>query len=337
MTARVGEDEARSVFAGRQHARYIRPDVPYHVISRVFQGRHLLRPCAALNRIIIGVLGRGLYLYPQVRLYAYAFMSNHMHLALQAPADQMAAFVGFVKREISRRWGGHPACRWPGTMWHEYLATALPTPESQLACFEYILSQGVKEGLVARSELWPGVHCARQVLAGAAIRGEWFDATSYSRAHDASTRSTRPTTVRRADYYRSYEVALAVLPVWSKLSDAQRRDRARELLDRIEALGRRARGDRPPLGAKRIIRTPLERRTDLPQVPWFQRRRRMICWADGREPQAREYIAAHWQFQRAYRAASIRFREEDTGIEFPEWAFLPRLIRVARGTESPPA
>ena len=45
-------------FAGRHHARYFRPDVPYHIISRVFQGRFLLRPGARLNSVIAGVIGR---------------------------------------------------------------------------------------------------------------------------------------------------------------------------------------------------------------------------------------------------------------------------------------
>ncbi len=68
-----------------------------------------------------------------------------MHMMLQGPAHQVPAFVGFVKREISRRWGGKPWINWPGTMWHGYLATALPTVESQENCLAYILSQAVKE------------------------------------------------------------------------------------------------------------------------------------------------------------------------------------------------
>ena len=69
------------LFVGRHHARFHTSDVPYHVISRVFQGRCLLVPSAPLNRSIYGVLGRAQTLWPHVKLFAYAFMSNHMHLA----------------------------------------------------------------------------------------------------------------------------------------------------------------------------------------------------------------------------------------------------------------
>jgi len=83
-------------YAGTHHARFIDPGVPYHVISRVFQGRCLLAP----------------------------------------------------------------HCDWSGTMWDEYVATALPTADSQAQCLRYILGQGVKDprraSLKAR---WIGLAC----------------------------------------------------------------------------------------------------------------------------------------------------------------------------------
>src|SRR5690606_30121905 len=104
-------------FAGSQHARFIAPDVPQHIIARVFQGRHLLRPSPLLNSIIVGVVGRALEVYTEVLLFAIAVLSNHLHMEAQGPADQMAGFVGYIKREISRRWGGTPGIDWPGSMW----------------------------------------------------------------------------------------------------------------------------------------------------------------------------------------------------------------------------
>ena len=134
--------------AGRHHARMLRADVPYHIISRTFQGRHLLRPCADLNNIIVGVLGRARDVYPGTHIYAFAFLSNHVHMMLQGPTDELPRFIAYVKREISHRWGKHSSVRWKGTMWQTYKATALPTPKSQQICLRYILGQGVKEDLV---------------------------------------------------------------------------------------------------------------------------------------------------------------------------------------------
>jgi hypothetical protein len=38
-----------------------------------------------------------------------------------------------------------------------------------------VLAHGVKEGVVARVEEWPGVHCAVPLLTGAPVVGTWFD------------------------------------------------------------------------------------------------------------------------------------------------------------------
>jgi REP element-mobilizing transposase RayT len=169
--------DAVEVFAGRHHARFIPEDVPQHIISRVFQGRHLLRPGKELNNIIAGVVAKAGKEFPDVVVYAYAFLSNHIHLQLKGPSYQIADFVGYIKREITVRWGHRPDVRWRGTMWERYLSTALPTGESQVRCLKYILSHGVKEGLVSKCHLWPGVHAAKQLLSGTPLRGEWFNAT----------------------------------------------------------------------------------------------------------------------------------------------------------------
>src|SRR5512147_349534 len=117
--AGVKRNEKLSLFAGQHHARLIDERVPFHVISRVFQGRHLLRPCTELNDLAIGVIARARELFPSVKLYAVAMMSNHLHMMLQGPSNEVPFFIGFIKREISRRWGSRPDVRWPGTMWHE--------------------------------------------------------------------------------------------------------------------------------------------------------------------------------------------------------------------------
>jgi REP element-mobilizing transposase RayT len=313
----------RVAFACVRHARFIDSDVPLHIIAEVFQSRHLLRPCERLNSIVVGVVGRALERYAHVRLYAMAFLSNHAHFMLQGPPNEVPGFVGFIKREISRRWGRDPEVAWRGTMWKpRYTATALPTAESQIHCLKYVLSQGVKEGLVAHPEEWPGVHCARSLLRGVPLSGRWLNATGYSRALDGQCRRKRPKPVPREDYLRAYEVRFATIPAWRDLDAAAAQRAVRSVVDAIVAEAATARGGRPPLGRRRIERMPLDHRSEITATPWVVRRRRMICWSSPDAPETREYVARYWLFQRTFREAAIEDARE-YGASYPPGAFAP--------------
>lgn len=331
----LDRDSAARLFAGKHHARYVEAEVPVHVISRVFQGRHLLVPSPRLNSLIGGVLGRGLRNF-KVHLYAIAVLSNHVHMMLSGEAQQVAAFVGFFKREISRRWGGDPEIDWPGAMWEEYDATSLPTEEDQEHCLRYILSQGVKEGLVRRAEEWPGVHCSRHLATGRNIKGVWLDSTSYGQACRAEARKL-PANRRRIDrraFGEEQTVVLDPIPAWRHLTARHQRARIRSMLAAIELEGRTARKGRPPLGRRRILETSRERRTSPPRPPWFGERRRMICWSNPRSVETRAYLRRYWEFQRAFREASERLRGGELGVPFPIGACRPAIY--ARGA-APPA
>lgn len=326
--AKSGIDATRNVeaarpHAGGHHARFLPPDVPVHVISRVFQGRHLLRPCKQLNDLIVGVMARGRLVYPGVRIYAVAFMSNHVHWLLQGPTREVPAFIGYVKREISRRWGSAANVGWEGTMWHEYVATALPTAESQEHCLEYILSQGVKEGLVDSPEQWPGVGSARALRVRVPLRGEWFDGSAYARARDVESRKVHPAAVRRNNYFQRAEVWLDPLPAWTDRPVEQQRAEITAMIVRIVGNARRSRGGKRPLGANAVRRVSLHRRTSLPAPPWFEHRRRMICWDNPRRPEVQAFLARYWIFQEAFRAASDLFCGGNRMAEFPDGAFKP--------------
>ncbi len=321
MSTSANRSSGNQRFVGRHHARFIDGSVPFHVVSRVFQGRHLLRPSRELNSIVVGVFGRALELYSQVQLYALAVMSNHIHIMLQGPPHQVPAFVGFIKREISRRWGHRPDVGWHGTMWHEYNARGLPTAESQEHCLKYILSQGVKEGLVKRPEEWPGVHCAHALVTGAPLKGRWLNATAYSRATDAESRKRRPQPISRDGYATEYDVGFAPIPAWRYLDAETRQRRVQCLVDEIVEEGTATRNGRPALGACRVRRIPLERRTEVPRPPWLTRRRRVICWAAEHEAETRRFIDAYNDFQRSFRLSAIEDRLREPA--FPSGSFAP--------------
>ena len=88
-------------------------------------------------------------------------------------SDFMCYFNGNLAKEIGRRTG------WKEKVWgRRYQAIVISDEEEvQVARLRYVLSHGVKEGLVARVEEWPGVHCAVPLMTGAAVEGTWFDRT----------------------------------------------------------------------------------------------------------------------------------------------------------------
>ena len=145
------------------------------VTCRTIQGRMLMRPSPLLNDIILGILGRAQRRYP-LEIVGYVFASNHYHLLLRVDqAERLSEFMGYfggnLAREIARLTG------WKDKVWSRRYESILITDEetAQVERLAYILSNTVKENLVARVEEWPGVHCARPLLTGEGVEGTWFD------------------------------------------------------------------------------------------------------------------------------------------------------------------
>ena len=317
-------------FAAKHHARYHEAQTPYHLITRTFQGLALMTPTAAFTDIVAGVFGRALTIYPGVTLYAWALLNNHLHLCGQGGPDQIPAFMAYVKREISRRWAWEIG--WQDTMWSAgYLSTALPTAQSQEACLEYILSQGVKEKITERPQQWRGFHFARAFLDGERVVGRWLNGTTYGKAR--WKQQQKPVDKRRhidkAKHTVNYEVPLGTIPAWSGLSAQDLQANKLAMLGRVVQKGEQLRKGAPPLGFGYALRLPRTTRWQMPKPPWFEERRRMICWASPHAEETKAYLLRYWAFQRSYRAASDRCRDGRTGVEFPPGSFLPpRFVRA---------
>lgn len=316
-------------FGGIRHARFHEPDVVYHVLVRTFQGRFLLAPDKAgrLPRLIAGVLGRAQERFPSLRLFADAWLSNHAHLLLQGDPDEIPAFMAFVEREISRRWG--PMIGWSGTMFQTYQSTALPTAESQHRAFEYVLAQSTKEHLVTSPLKWPGAHCAKDLTKGRTRRGVWFDGTRYGKAlHQRLARKRNRTPPPRTEFEEESTARFEKLPVLADLSDAAYRAHVSAVVAKIEqeAAAERRRTGRRVLGRRAVFEIAREERSELPRPPWFEERRRMICWASRLARETREYLERYWHFQREFREASRRYLEGELETLFPPFSFRPPLM-----------
>jgi REP element-mobilizing transposase RayT len=321
------------LWLGRKHARFIDPSVPYHVISKCFQGRWLLKPDRKrkLKRLIHGVIGRAQEKFPGVKLFIFNFMSNHLHMKLQGDPVSFVKFIGFVKREISRRWGQQ--VNWQGPMWAPYEYSALPSLRSQLQCFRYILGHGVKEDIVSRPEHWPGANCAEHLMTGKPLEGDWLDGTRYgAELHNARRRKTPSKKPDKRDFSTTYTVVLSPIPAWAHLSIEERQTRAREMVDDIEETEarRRKRQGKRLLGVEAALAMPRNTRKLPPRPPWYPERRAMIAWGSPRDPEIAAYLDRYWDFQRRFRAAADRLKAGQTDTRFPREAFRPGRLPTTR-------
>lgn len=313
--------------------RYIPPGgAVVEVVHRILDGRFFLRPSRRFNEIVVGCLAQSLSLNP-VGLIGIAVLSNHMHLLLRVDdSEQLSGFVeqfaGNLAREVNRR------LKRRGKVWDGRYSAILVSEEeaAQRARLLYLLSQGVKEGLVARPRDWPGVHCAGELSTGESLKGFWFDRTAEG---EAARRGERP---GRYEHATACEVELEPLPCWAHLSAEEYRRRICAIIEEIvqSATRERLRTGVQVMGRKAILRQDLWSR---PQgLEW---RPQPTVHAATKAVRRRMVEAYRW-FVRAYREASAQLRGGERDAVFPPGCFPPALafvpaVELAGGGSMSPA
>jgi REP element-mobilizing transposase RayT len=312
------------------HARYLQSGMVYHIISKTLRGQFLLAPKKGVSLLCGGVVAMARQNWPEVKLYGFAFMSNHIHLMVSGRGNEVSSFVGFIKREISRRLGQR--YKLPGTFWHQrFVATALPTEESQVKCLKYILSQGVKEDLVERPEHWPGLHCAKYLTTGLRIKAEWLDATSYHRAKTIQSRQARKKRLNKSDFIQRLDLTVDALPCWEHLSIEARRIDASALVCEIvtEEAERRKREGKTVVGRKAVRSMSIVVCTKPLLPPWWrERRRQLTAWAKRYHECTRAYVSEYWCFQRGYRDACAALMKARGQGGFPKHCWSPSFYQL---------
>src|SRR5215207_3793818 len=220
------------------------------VTCRTIQSRYLLRPDPVLADILLGVLGQAQRLHP-VEIVASFVASNHYHLLIWVPdAKRMADFMGYFQTNAAREVGR--LREWRAKVWsRRYEAIVVSDePAAQVDRLRYVLANGVKEGLVARVEDWPGVSLVKSVLSGEPVRGTWFNRTAEYRAR------LRGEDFEPRRYATEETVELSQLPFGRHLSPEMYRALVAGLVKEIDAdaAAERKRTGREPLGAENVLR-----------------------------------------------------------------------------------
>ncbi len=277
------------------------------ITNRTIQGRYLLKPTKKVRAICIGALGRAQRLY-DVDIHGFGFLSNHYHLlASFDDSEQMAHFTGHfqskIAREIGRRIG------WREKFWSRRYS-AIPVSEeeaAQIGRLDYLLSQGVKEGLVYHPADWPGAHSVDALLYGTPLEGIWYDRTAEYRAR-IQRKSFDP------DEFAQVEtVELSPLPCWRHKTTVWIR---RQVQQRVDEIVDEARTDN---GRFRKLLAAV-RPTDRPQrmkhspAPWFHCASRAV---------RKELMRAYSEFLAAYREAAEHWLRGELTAPFPERCFPP--------------
>jgi REP element-mobilizing transposase RayT len=285
------------------------------VTCRALQSRFLLRPGPSLDAILLGALARAQRRYA-VRIIAFFFASNHLHLTLEVDdARQLARFMNHFLSKIAREIGRLTGWR-EKIFGRRYQAIQISDePEAQIARLRYVLSHGVKEDLVEHLTDWPGVHCVEALTTGKILEGWWFDRTREYLAR------------RRGEDFGLYQYAtretleIAPLPCWKHLTPEKRQQLAATMVAEIEAEAaeRRERTGIQPLGPAAILAQnpesrPLKtRRSPAPAVHAASRAVR------------RELRNAYFLFVAAYRSAAEKLRAGQRAPPFPTGCFPPPL------------
>ena len=285
------------------------------VTCRTIQSRYLLRPDPGLNDIVLGVLGQAQRLHP-VEISAFFVASNHYHLLIWVPdAKSMANFMGYFQTNVAREVGR--LRKWRAKVWaRRYEAIVISDePAAQVDRLRYVLANGVKEGLVARVEDWPGISLVKSVLSGEPVRGTWFDRTAEYRAR------LRGEDFEPRRYATEETVVLSQLPCWRHLSPEVYRERVAGLIKEIDAdaAAERKRTGREPLGAAAILRAhphTWPNKTKKSPAPRFH----------AASKAAREaFRKAYGLFLAAFREAAERLKAGDRTARFPNGCFPPGL------------
>jgi REP element-mobilizing transposase RayT len=293
--------------------REILPGATYFITRRTLRRHMLLRPDAAITRLLVYLLAVSARRY-DIEVHALCAMSTHLHLVVTDIHGYLPRFLQFFHRAVA-------LCtkvlrKWEGPVWDPEATSEvrLLTRAAMVEKIAYTLANPVAAGLVWSAREWPGATVYVGDLGRGVLRAQrpsvYLDQKSPQWPEEATLPLSLPPTIEPDD------------------ADAFRREVAAEL-ERQEAQAHaevRAQGRRF-LGAKRAAEvSPYERATSFEAL-----RKRNPTFAVGRGQGAvwRRAAAAVKAFRAAYRAALDRWCAGVRSALFPAGTWWMRVFHGA--------
>lgn len=298
--------------------RIIEPDQIYSVTNRTLEGRHFFAPGPEINALILACLGRALHRCG-VELFVFIFMSNHFHILVRTPKENLHEFMGYFTGRLSWELNRYHSRRGP-VFGGRYHAVPVLDDEALLQQYVYIAANPLAAGLET-SLAWPGISSHASELSAQPLVGHWLDreALRRMRRRDPAARPEEATV--------PYTIPITPLPALAELTDVQRVKVLREAVEEreVELLEARANeGKHTLLGAAEIVAGgPEDRPATQPSSP--QPRCHTEC-----PNRRRAYLETVRAVTSAYRTAMKRWRACHSGIVFPDGTIPPGWNRVVR-------
>lgn len=292
------------------------PYALFEVTIRTMQSRFLLKPSEELNELILGIIGRALFLYPSIRIFTFKFLSNHFHMILAAPdVKTLALFMNHINSNMAREAGRlHD---WRDKFWsRRHRQLYFLDQESLVKQVRYIMSHGCKEHLVPGPLDWPGVSTDKALVYGEKLEGTWYDRTAYYRAE------RKGEDVSLQDFATRYEVLLHPLPFLEDKSKKQQQEYFLEMMQDIEheTWQRAVDEKRGFLGVEGVLAQ------DPHDKPRKTKRTRAPSCHASRKSVRKAYERMYRKFVSIYRQALERFEQGQRDVKFPPGCFLPPVL-----------
>ena len=281
--------------------RHFDPQTIYFLTSRTMQSRFLMVPSAKTNELIGGILARSVR-QCGVELFAHVFTSNHFHAMVRAPsAVSMSQFMQRLQSNIAVKVGR--LVDWRGRFFaRRYSAEPIVDEGAQVERLTYILSHGVKEGLVSQVKAWPGLSCARALLqGGASVSQRWRNWT-----HRWKLEVTEKVCVDRfsdACPSETESLTLTPLPAWRDFCAEERSKLVAQLIAHIDATA----PNKKAASAKRIVaqdphhrplqtkHTPRPKAHASSKLLWIEAVRRYQAILGAFLEASRQWLAGHFE------------------------------------------
>ena len=287
------------------------PTLIYFVTVRCAQARLLLRPSVKTNDVIGGVLARAVE-RSGVELFGFSFASNHVHMLVRAPRGNLPQFMQYLLANVSKKVGG--LINWKGSFWESrYSAEPVLDEGALLGRVRYILSHGVKEGLVRSCRDWPGLSSLPEFLGKTDRSFRWFN---WSRRWAVRSGHRVPDRFEARFGEREF-LRVTPLPLERFKRQSAWRRFVKRALTAIEGQGRRV--HQHVLGRAGVLVQDPHHRPER-----AKRSRRPWCHAVSARLR-NGFISRYRAFVAAFAMASERWRRGELSAVFPPHAHRPFL------------